>query len=598
MRITVSLKKALLIAVGLASSVAFTVVALHRLQLADVESAFARAKLFPWLPLAVLSYLAGHVVRGVRCRLLVSREAKLTVPMATNIVVFGYAVNNVLPARLGELARAGMLSDKSGLPFVQSLTVTFLERVLDGLVLLLALVCAGLFLPETGLVRATLELGGVLFGIATLGVVVAVVAPTWLISVASRVSQMFGATAHRYVVSLVGQTAGGVAYLRRPGDALRILGLSSVVWTLEAGMFLAILPAFGLPANPAVALLALSVTNLGILVPSSPGFIGPFHFFCMKALMSVGVAGAVALSYAVLVHLAFYVPITLWGLLVIGGYGVTLGETLSRVRRAQPLALTDELLAAPPAVDPPAPRASAFVRAIVESFVSADDLGLDARDHARAVDEVAAFVEGQIESLPARLALLHELGMLGFRFATRLRYVRGFCKLSLATRRAWIARWAYGGVVPARQLFRATRSTSLLAFYEHPLVRAQLAPRAGRAEHERRRMSRSSADVVVVGSGAGGAVTALELARAGVDVLVLEEGERHELADYGKSPPEGMRRLYRRRGMTPITGRVPIGYVEGRCLGGSTEINSGFWHRTPREALARWSARFALRGRQ
>jgi choline dehydrogenase-like flavoprotein len=55
-----------------------------------------------------------------------------------------------------------------------------------------------------------------------------------------------------------------------------------------------------------------------------------------------------------------------------------------------------------------------------------------------------------------------------------------------------------------------------------------------------------------------------------------------------------MRRIYRRRGMTPILGRIPIGYVEGACLGGSTEINSGFWHRTPREVLLRWKAQFDL----
>jgi choline dehydrogenase-like flavoprotein len=55
-----------------------------------------------------------------------------------------------------------------------------------------------------------------------------------------------------------------------------------------------------------------------------------------------------------------------------------------------------------------------------------------------------------------------------------------------------------------------------------------------------------------------------------------------------------MRLLYRRQGMTPILGRVPIGYVEGRCLGGSTEVNSGFWHRTPREVLLRWKVQFDL----
>lgn len=106
--------------------------------------------------------------------------------------------------------------------------------------------------------------------------------------------------------------------------------------------------------------------------------------------------------------------------------------------------------------------------------------------------------------------------------------------------------------------------------------------------------ARARTEVVVIGSGAGGAVTAFELARAGIDVAVLEEGGRFELGDYGKSPPDAMRKLYRRRGMTPILGRVPLGYVEGACFGGSTEINSGFWHRTPREVLARWKAQFDL----
>src|SRR5262245_23825148 len=107
-------------------------------------------------------------------------------------------------------------------------------------------------------------------------------------------------------------------------------------------------------------------------------------------------------------------------------------------------------------------------------------------------------------------------------------------------------------------------------------------------------MAQLDAQVLIVGSGAGGAVTALELARRGFDVLVLEEGNRHSQAEYGKPAPEAMRKLYRRGGMTPIMGRVPIGYVEGRCVGGSTEINSGFWHRAPREALLRWKSQFDL----
>jgi choline dehydrogenase-like flavoprotein len=100
--------------------------------------------------------------------------------------------------------------------------------------------------------------------------------------------------------------------------------------------------------------------------------------------------------------------------------------------------------------------------------------------------------------------------------------------------------------------------------------------------------------VLIIGSGAGGATTALTLAERGHHVTVLEEGGAWGLDQYGSDAVTGMQQLYRRRGMTPILGRVPIGYVEGSCLGGSTEINSGFWHRTPRETLLRWKAQYGL----
>lgn len=101
-------------------------------------------------------------------------------------------------------------------------------------------------------------------------------------------------------------------------------------------------------------------------------------------------------------------------------------------------------------------------------------------------------------------------------------------------------------------------------------------------------------ECLVIGSGAGGAVTARELAVAGRDVLVLEEGSRVPHSERGVSPPEAMARFYRRRGMTPILGRVPLGWVEGCLVGGSTEVNSGFWHRTPPEVLAQWESAFGL----
>ncbi len=481
-----------LVALGVLSSAGFLALALWHRDLSRVAGAVEGARLWPWLPLAVASYLLGHLVRGARLRRLVSREATLSLPGATGIVVVGYAVNNVLPVRLGELARAWMLREKSGLPFVQSLTVTFLERLLDGLVLLGLLALTLLARPAQGWLPATLGWLGVLLGLAAFAVLLAVLAPGYVIGRASRVTNRLAPALHDRTVRAVSAMVSGVAYLRRPLDTLAIVGLTVVVWLLEAGMYLCLLPAFGLAAAPWTAVLAMSATNLGILIPSTPGFIGPFDFFCMQALVSTGVSADTALSYALVAHLAFLVPITLWGVGVLLAHGLTIGRAVRLTREtraadtppALPAALAGIATVLGRAAAPPAPvRPSRFMRALAESLVPVDDDGLAGEERRAAIDQVAEFVQGQIDALPLRLTTLFRVGLLGFRAATRVATLRGFCELEPERRRRWVEGWAYGRVSLARQLFRGPRSTALLAYYELPAVRSRLdradGPRAG-----------------------------------------------------------------------------------------------------------------------
>jgi nucleoside-diphosphate-sugar epimerase/choline dehydrogenase-like flavoprotein len=98
----------------------------------------------------------------------------------------------------------------------------------------------------------------------------------------------------------------------------------------------------------------------------------------------------------------------------------------------------------------------------------------------------------------------------------------------------------------------------------------------------------SRTQILVIGSGAGGAVTAATLAEAGREVLILEEGPEVDAVRSASHSPEAIATLYRNGGLTPILGRPTIAFVEGCCVGGSTEINSGFWHRLPEDSYARW----------
>lgn len=96
-------------------------------------------------------------------------------------------------------------------------------------------------------------------------------------------------------------------------------------------------------------------------------------------------------------------------------------------------------------------------------------------------------------------------------------------------------------------------------------------------------------DVCVVGSGAGGAVVAKELAEAGLSVILLEEGGYFDVKDFQTvNTVESLVRLYRDGGGTFLMGKPNILYAEGRCVGGSTTINGGMCWRTPDKILKRW----------
>lgn len=96
------------------------------------------------------------------------------------------------------------------------------------------------------------------------------------------------------------------------------------------------------------------------------------------------------------------------------------------------------------------------------------------------------------------------------------------------------------------------------------------------------------ADVVVVGTGAGGAVIAKELAEAGVAVVMLEEGKYFERDSFGGRPFAAQRAMYRSGGATFSVGNVPIPIPLGQTVGGSTTINSGTCYRVPGRVLRHW----------
>jgi len=107
---------------------------------------------------------------------------------------------------------------------------------------------------------------------------------------------------------------------------------------------------------------------------------------------------------------------------------------------------------------------------------------------------------------------------------------------------------------------------------------------------------KESAELCVIGSGAGGAVAAKELAEKGHSVVLVEEGAKWDKSSYPKNPVACFRKMYRDGGATACLGRPPIPMPIGKALGGTTKVNSGTCLRIPDKVLRRWRREFGIEG--
>ncbi|MEA2132917.1 MAG: hypothetical protein QOC68_826 [Solirubrobacteraceae bacterium] len=146
-----------------------------------------------------------------------------------------------------------------------------------------------------------------------------------------------------------------------------------------------------------------------------------------------------------------------------------------------------------------------------------------------------------------------------------------------------------------REVRAAAEAPAASALATAPSPLAPLAPAGGIVDGSRITGERVvRADVCVIGSGAGGAVVAKELAEAGMRVVLLEEGEHITADAFTARPRDMLPRLYRDAAQHATLGRPPILLPLGRAVGGTTLVNSGTCFRTPDAVLERWRREFGL----
>lgn len=269
-----------------------------------------------WISLGVMLFCAGYVCRIQRWRVMLNADAAHNITLKKTAVPFLVSIgaNNVLPFRAGDVMRVFAFSGWLGIGNAYALATMVVERLLDLLCLLLVF-GLGLILLDRNLGVAASRLvglgaGGVLLIAAGVAFVLLFpgmfkwVALDLLGKIFSPDSKILIQTAH--FLDTLGKQAQGARMLK-------LLGLSVLAWCFEGSVFYAAARAVPAIQEPLAGLLAFPIATLATLLPSTPGYVGTFHYFAIQAAELMGNPVAAATAFAVLVHMILWLSATLAG---------------------------------------------------------------------------------------------------------------------------------------------------------------------------------------------------------------------------------------------------------------------------------------------
>jgi len=296
--------------VGVPASVAFLVLAMRGLDAHELRETLADADA-RLVALAIGAIALVYVLQAQRWRIIARHESELSLPRALGYVVGAVAVNNVVPGRPGEPLRAFWFARYAHIPVARGLATVVVDRFSDtfALVALFALTVGSVDAPRwvVELLVAALALG---FALAC------VLAGAWWYTNRSARGRRRAALDRGERSWLRQQGSGlvrGVAGSLRRRDLPAVGGLSLLAWGAWSFAAWLVARSLGIELSAVEAVFATSLVNLGVAIPSSPGFIGTYQWLSVSVLALFGVERTDAFAFSVLMHATWYIPTTLAG---------------------------------------------------------------------------------------------------------------------------------------------------------------------------------------------------------------------------------------------------------------------------------------------
>ena len=318
---------------GLAVSVFFLYLAFRRIDPNKMGQALGAVR-YPFLLIALLLLFLSHWLRAKRHRYFLEPIKPISTGSLFSALMVGYMANTLLPAHLGELVRAVLIGQKERIPKVSVLATIAVERIVDVFCLLILMGMTFIAYPFPEEIRLSGYLTFVFAAVLGAFFLFLKKRPEKALSLVEAVSRPLSKKISDKLVELLGSFRDGLVPLQQPWHYAIVALLSVLVWACYAGIFFVTFYAFDfvetyhLPWS--ASLVVLVITTVSIVVPSSPGYVGTYHWLCMVALRLFGVSESPALSFAIVAHAISVLPVSLVG----GVLAWKEGISISKVERA------------------------------------------------------------------------------------------------------------------------------------------------------------------------------------------------------------------------------------------------------------------------
>ncbi|MGH7889628.1 MAG: lysylphosphatidylglycerol synthase transmembrane domain-containing protein, partial [Thermodesulfobacteriota bacterium] len=312
--------------IGIAFSVIFLVLALYKANFAQIGGALIGVKI-GWLFLAATVYICSFIPRTLRWRRLLMPIKPFRFYQLLPVILVGYMANNLLPMRIGELFRAYFLKERQGVSGSSALATILVERVCDGLTLVLILAVVLAFFPQKEWVYIVGWTAGAIFFTGLMGTILL---PRYkgIIQKISLLSGLRDKPGGKWLSTKFEDFLIGLKGLSSPADFAFVGFFSALIWLVEGVVLYLITMAFGLSLSPSDIALVLVIINFSTMIPSGPGFIGTLQYGFVLSFGLLGIAKETAIAVSIATQLVFFSIVNPVGIILLWKHNLSL-------RRAQ-----------------------------------------------------------------------------------------------------------------------------------------------------------------------------------------------------------------------------------------------------------------------